>query len=97
MTIKVRDRQSIWDIALQVCGDAEAAFAIAELNDVSLSEQIAPGTEIEVPSVMERRVVEYYKQNSIEPATMVEDTDCLITYNEELIITNNNENMVENG
>ena len=97
MTIKVRDRQSIWDIALQVCGDAEAAFAIAELNDVSMSEQIYPGTEIEVPSVMERRVVEYYKQNSIEPATMVEDTNYLITYKEELIITNNNENMVENG
>ena len=97
MTIKVRDRQSVWDIALQVCGDAEAAFAIAELNDVSVSEQIDPGTEIEVPSVMERRVVEYYERNHIEPATIDEDTNYLITYMEEDIITNENENMVENG
>ena len=97
MTIKVRDRQSVWDIALQVCGDAEAAFAIAEANDVSVSEQIDPGTEIEVPSVMERRVVEYYERNHIEPATIDEDTNYLITYMEEDIITNENENMVENG
>ncbi|MBQ9434525.1 MAG: hypothetical protein IJU33_00150 [Bacteroidales bacterium] len=97
MKVTVRDRQSVFDLALRWCGDAEVAFAIAELNDMSVSEQIDPDTEIEVPSVMERRVVEYYKQNSIEPATMVEDTNYLITYKEELIITNNNENMVENG
>lgn len=97
MTIKVRDRQSIWDIALQVCGDAEAAFAIAELNDVSLSEQLAVGTTLKVPSVMEKRVVEYYAQNKIVPASIEADTNYLITYMEENIITNENENMIENG
>ena len=97
MTIKVRDRQSVWDIALQVCGDAEAAFAIAELNNVSLSEPLAVGTELKVPSVMEMRVVEYYAQNKIVPASIEEDTNYLITYMEEDIITNENENMIENG
>lgn len=97
MIIKVRDRQSIWDIALQVCGDAEAAFAIAELNDVSLSESLVVGTELKVPSVMEKRVVEYYAQHRIVPASIEEDTGYLITYMEENIITNENENMIENG
>lgn len=97
MRVTVRDRQSVFDLALRWGGDAEAAFAIAEANDVSVSEQIVPGTEIEVPSVMERRVVEYYERNRIEPATIDEDTNYLITYMEEDIITNENENMVENG
>ena len=58
MIVKVRDRQSVFDLALRWGGDAEAAFAIAELNDVSLSEQLAVGTTLKVPSVMEKRVVE---------------------------------------
>ena len=97
MKVTVRDRQSVFDLALRWGGDAEAAFAIAELNDVSLSEQLAVGTTLKVPSVMEKRVVEYYAQNKIVPASIEEDTNYLITYKEENIITNENENMIENG
>lgn len=97
MKVTVRDRQSVFDLALRWGGDAEAAFAIAEANDVSVSEPLAVGTELKVPGVMEKRVVEYYAQNRIVPATMEEDTSYLITYMEEDIITNENENMIENG
>lgn len=97
MIVKVRDRQSVFDLALRWGGDAEAAFAIAELNDMSVSEQIDPGTEIEVPSVMERRVVEYYERNRIEPATAVDDETAMVSNDGYNLITNNNENIVENG
>lgn len=97
MKIEVRDRQCLMDIALECCGVADAAFVIAEMNDVSVSEVLEPGTVLEVPAVMERKVVDYYQRNSISPATVEEDANYLITYMEEDIITNDNDNMVENG
>jgi hypothetical protein len=69
MKITVNDRQTIWDIAVQCCGSADAAFAIARLNSISLSDNLAPGLELQVPGEYNKRNVDYYKRNKIEPAT----------------------------
>jgi hypothetical protein len=69
----VKQRQTVMDIALQECGSAEAALEVCRLNDISLSDTIEPGTELELPAVSNQKVVEYYRVNGIAPAT--EDTD----------------------
>lgn len=69
----VKERQTVFDVALQYCGSAEAAFEICRLNDLSMSDTIEPGTELELPAVVSKKVVDYYTNNAIEPAT--EDTD----------------------
>lgn len=78
----VKARQTVMDIALQECGSAEATFEICRLNDISISDTIEPGTELELPAVSNQKVVEYYRFNGIEPAT--EDTD---TADEDKLLT----------
>jgi len=67
--IIVQNRQTLWDIALQHCGSANAAFGIARLNNIALSDKPAPGTVLTVPQVADKKVVNYYADNGIVPAT----------------------------
>lgn len=69
MKILVKNRQTIWDIALQYCGTADAAFAIAKLNGIGLTDVLPPGLELQVPGVYNTRNIAYYESNKIEPAT----------------------------
>lgn len=71
MSIKIRERQTIFDVALQACGSAESAFNIARLNDVSVSEMLPSGTSLELPDIdaVGKRVVAYYSNNAFYPAT----------------------------
>jgi hypothetical protein len=71
-TVSTQERQTLFDIALQFCGDANAAFEIAEENDVSLSAVLTAGTVLNVPEPADapaKKTVEYYALNSVSPAT----------------------------
>jgi len=68
-TVIIKERQTIFDIAIQYCGDVEAAFHIIDLNDISITDMPAVGSQLIVPDVINRRVVEYYINNGISPAT----------------------------
>jgi len=71
-TITVHHRQSIWDIAIQEAGTAQAALEIAELNDLRLGDALTAGQEILIPDVFVNRddaVKEYYYRKQIKPAT----------------------------
>lgn len=67
--IIVKNRQTLWDIALQYCGSAQAALSIARSNNIALTDTPTPGTELTVPDVINKKVVEYYSLNGIVPAT----------------------------
>ncbi len=69
MTAIVKSGQSIWDIAIQYCGSADAAFSISRLNNISLTADLTAGAELELPEVIDAAVVKYYTNNGIEPAT----------------------------
>lgn len=73
MTITRANGQTIFDIAIQYCGDAQAAFEIADMNDVSLTD--SETMMLEVPPVYNRRVVEYYRVNGVKPATADNNTE----------------------
>jgi hypothetical protein len=67
--VVIQDRQTLFDIAVQYCGDREAAFQIANINDISLTETLPVGLSLEIPEVINQKVVNYYTNNSISPAT----------------------------
>jgi len=70
MTIKIKENQTLFDIALIHYGDANTAFAIARKNNISITDILAVGTEIELPEVNKNKaVVDFYANNNIEPAT----------------------------
>lgn len=77
MKTEVKDRQSLLDIALQVCGSIEAVMSIAVRNGVSVTDDLTAGTllEYEPEDVVDKRVVEIYRREGIEPATSLSRED----------------------
>ena len=69
MKIKVKDRQSLLDIALQTSGGMEAVFALAEKNALAVSDPLPIGAELETANVINRAVVERYAIKKAQPAT----------------------------
>jgi hypothetical protein len=72
MTIKLKQNQTLFDIALIHFGNANAAFAIAEHNNISITDILLVGREIKLPETIEnvnKPNVDFYRKNDIEPAT----------------------------
>jgi hypothetical protein len=69
--MKVLEGQSIFDIAIQRCGSAEAAFDIALLNDLSITDDLTTGQELIVPYIANTSVADYYTRKHLLPATGV--------------------------
>ncbi len=97
--IILKDRQTLWDLALQYCGDREAAFDIADINDISFTEELSAGTSVIVPDVINRRVVGHYKANNTAPATAIAEqktiTDNTIIANDGSIMVANDNNNIQ--
>jgi hypothetical protein len=97
MKITVKDRQTVFDIAIQYCGDVEAAFDIMQLNDISATEDLPTGKELILPDVANKRVADYYKNNALSPAT-ADRTDsagefigAIASNTDDIMVTNNDE------
>lgn len=77
----ITERQSLLDIALQHSGSMEAAFEIALLNELSLTDDLAAGTQVVLPeNDGNKEVANYYAVNDLRPAsaiTQVEINDTL--------------------
>ncbi len=67
--VKTLNRQTLFDMTLQCCGDIGAAYDIAVLNDIEVTLCPAAGTELETPGIVNRNAARYYEQNEIKPAT----------------------------
>ena len=68
-TITVLNGQTLFDIAIQHCGDVVATFEIADINDVSLTDRLIAGQSLTVPQPYNRAIVDFYNKNKIIPAT----------------------------
>jgi len=68
-TIEIYPNQTLFDIALQECGDQEAAAGIALLNGLDVTDTPIAGTVLLLPDVLNRRVRKFYADNNIKPAT----------------------------
>jgi hypothetical protein len=67
--IKVLQGQTFFDIAIQELGSAEGAFELAVLNGLSVTDDLDPGQELQLPAVVNRSISEYYANKGIKPAT----------------------------
>ncbi len=83
MSIAVEDRQSLFDLALQISGSIETAFELAMANDLSLTEDLSVQDLKEVGSIANAQVKAHYENNKITPATAIEGlTETGINYME---------------
>jgi hypothetical protein len=67
--VTVEQGQNMLDVALQHCGNTSAAFAIAKLNGLSLTDDLIAGSSLIIPDVVEPAMVQYLSDNNIVPAT----------------------------
>ena len=65
--MKMLEGQSLFDIAIQSCGSAEAAFEFAVLNGVSLTDDVT--IELSVPDVVDADIASYFANKRLQPAT----------------------------
>lgn len=69
--ITVASKQSVLDLALQYCGGLEAAFELARLNDISITDDLSVGQQLAMPAILSKDVTNYYSVNDICPATAI--------------------------
>lgn len=69
MEVKVKDRQSLLDMAVQTAGSVEAAFRLSVHNDVSLTDDLQDGQVLDTVPVEHAGTVRRYEAQRIEPAT----------------------------
>jgi hypothetical protein len=75
MEIQVLNEQSLFDLAVQAAGSVEAVFDIADLNGWGITEELPAGARVEISTVLNRQVAEYYRVNGISPATGITADD----------------------
>ncbi len=68
-TVKVKDRQTLLDIALQTSGSVEAVMELAIANGRSVTAVLEDGDELTVAGVADGTVVERYAVEGVCPAT----------------------------
>jgi len=85
--MRILEQQSLFDIAIQSCGSAEAAFELAVLNGVSVTDELPAGSEVKLTEarddaqiisvkVVDKSIVSFYTNKNLNPATAdVRDTD----------------------
>ena len=77
MEITVKDRQSLFDIAVQCLGGIEGVFAFAGHNDISITDRLTDGTVLlwEHTDVVNTNVQKTYALRGLSPATEIEATE----------------------
>lgn len=69
MKATVTQRQSVFDVAMQHCGSFEAAFDIAVLNNIGLTDDLAAGESLALPEPTDSAVITTFAVNRQLPAT----------------------------
>lgn len=68
--IVVKDNQSLFDITIQEYGSMFNVVAFAQVNNISVTHELAAGQTLIVPELLtEQNVLKYYAENNIIPAT----------------------------
>jgi hypothetical protein len=65
----VLNNQSLFDIAVQMFGNAEAAFDLAVENDSAITDELAPGMELKTVPAANKQIADYYANRGLKPAT----------------------------
>ncbi len=76
-TTKAQQGQTALDVALAECGALEAAWDVAALNGLALTDALVAGTDVIVPQWPQNPVAAFYKANGISSATLSTGSDWL--------------------
>ncbi|MFV0505895.1 MAG: hypothetical protein ACK5L5_04180 [Bacteroidales bacterium] len=76
---RVSEKQSLLDIVIQLSGSMLEAVNWANANDLSLTDDLLPGQEIELSTVGDADIANYMKARNIVPATARSAEDEIIT------------------
>ena len=63
--------QTLFDIAIQVSGSAEAAFEMALINSIGITDELTPGTNLLQSGIFNKQISTYYQEKQIKPATSI--------------------------
>ncbi len=77
-TITAHDRQTLFDIALQVYGRPDFAFELALQNDLCLSDTVAPLSVLGLPlanRTTNAAVADAYELNGIVPTSAIDTAE----------------------
>ena len=69
MEVVVQHKQTLLDIAIQYCGDAQALVELADLNEISLTEEVEAGILLILPAVRSPQLVSYFSNGNYLLAT----------------------------
>lgn len=75
MEVKVNDRQSLLDMAVQTAGSMEAAFNLAAANGVSLTDILRDGQVLDTVVAENPDTVRRYNVQGIQPATALSEDE----------------------
>lgn len=67
--MKALNGQSLIDLAIQTAGSAEAAYDLVVANGFSVTDEIAPGTELKEVDILNKNVSGYFTHKNLKPAT----------------------------
>lgn len=74
MEVTVRDRQSLFDISVQILGGIEGAFALAERNGLGITDRLRDGQVLawDVSDTVNDKVRQEYALRGLVPATDID-------------------------
>jgi hypothetical protein len=68
--------QSLFDLTLELAGDATAAMALSVENDTSVTYPLTPGSKVSCGgNPLNAAVVTYYAVQQLQPATALSEDD----------------------
>lgn len=76
-SVTVKHNQRLIDIALQELGDTERVFELAQLNGISITDELQPGTVLQVPTADNSKtgIVRVLTQGGKAPASADNETE----------------------
>jgi hypothetical protein len=71
----INKHQTLIDFAIEHCGDANKAIEIANLNNISITDEVAAGTNLIIPEVKDSTatsIINHFQKNNIVPASSID-------------------------
>ena len=77
MTVITKHNQSVLDKSVQHFGSLEACVELAYKNDLSVTDELIAGNELELPEVTNEQIeiINFYTRHQINPVTALTDAD----------------------
>lgn len=81
--------QSFFDLAIMLCGDADAAYQLAKLNGKEVTDEVPAGQEIEYSTdlLINKRIRDQFLDNKKNITTAPQATESVRTFDETFDLT----------